>query len=226
MGKFAIFAVLWYILGNPILALLVLLAVLYLLDRRYVGLLPNVFRPLAVRRNIARLRNAIRINPHDTASRHELARRQMEAGRYRDALDTLRAIRPVLHDSDDLLAEIGICCLKLNSLEEGERHILEAFERNPRVMYGEPYLHLGEAFAKTDPDKAVQYLERYREAQSSSCKGLYRLGQLYDRLGRKTDATEAFREASALYRALPRYRRKTERRWHILSNWKLLLRGG
>lgn len=226
MGKFAIFAILWYILGNPFLALLILLVVLYILDRRYVGLLPNVFRPLAVRRNIARLRHAIRINPHDTAARHELARRLMEVGHYREALDLLRGIQPILHDSDDLLAEIGMCCLKLNALEEGERHILEAIERNPRVMYGEPYLHLGEAFMRTAPDKAVGYLERYREAQSSSCKGLYRLGQLYDRLGRKADATEAFREASALYRSLPRYRRKTERRWFVLSSWKLLLRGG
>ncbi|MGG1652916.1 hypothetical protein [Paenibacillus sp. NRS-1780] len=46
IGKFLIFSLLWCLLGNPFLALLVLLILIYILDRSFVGVLPSLFRKL------------------------------------------------------------------------------------------------------------------------------------------------------------------------------------
>lgn len=222
MSKLFLFFILTYILGNPLVAIIVLLALLYIVDRRYVGLFPSLFKPLQRGRRMAKLQQSIRLNPHDTSAKHELARLCMEKRKYREALDLLQQIRHILDDSSDVLAEMGICQLKLQQLEEGEALILKAVDRNPRVMYGEPYLQLGEAFARKYPDKAIHYLETFRDIQSSSCLGYYRLGQLYEQLGRSEDALASYHEVIELYRSLPKYKRKSERRWFLLALFKTM----
>jgi len=220
MSKILIFSFLWYILGNPFLALLVLLVIFYAIDRRYVGLFPSLVRPFRVSRRISALRSELRMSPHNTSAKHELARLLMEKKQYRQALSLLEEVQPRLEDSDDVLAELGICRLKLGDLEVGEQLIMQSVERSPRVKYGEPFLQLGEAFAGANPDKAVRYLERFKDIHTSSCKGYYRLGQLYTIMGRKEDAKAAFRETVEIYRSLPKYKRKTERRWFLLALFK------
>ena len=46
MLKFSLFVFLFWLIGNPFVAILVMLILLYLLDRRFVGLTPSVFKPL------------------------------------------------------------------------------------------------------------------------------------------------------------------------------------
>lgn len=220
MGKFFLFALLWWLFGNPIIALVVLLVLFYFVDRRYVGLLPSLTRPLRQSRRLSRLRQEIGAQPHHAGNKLEAARILIEQKKYREALHYLESIRERMEDSAEVLYELGLCRLKLGSVAEGEALILEALEKNPRVKYGEPYLRLGEAFRDADPDKAVRYLESFREVQSSSCEAYYRLGQLYAQLGRTEEARRAFREAVDIYRGLPKYKRRTERRWALLSYLK------
>lgn len=217
MSKIFLFFILTYLLGNPILAIIILLALIYFVDRRYVGLFPSLVKPFQRSRQIGRLRQSIRINPHDTSAKHELARLYMERKKYNDALELMREVQPILRESSDVLAAMGICMLKLQQLEQGEQLILQAVERNPRVMYGEPYLQLGEALARHQPDRAIHYIEQFRTIHSSSCLGFYRLGQAYEQIGRGQDAAQAYRETIELYRALPKYKRKQERKWYVLA---------
>lgn len=219
---FIFFSFLWYILGNPFVALIVLLLIVYVVDRRYIGLFPSLFKPLKRMRQIARLQTDLRLNPHDTSAKRELARLYMERGKYGEAMTQLQQIRQVLDDSDEVLADMGICHLKLGELDEGEALILQALEQRPRIKYGEPLLELGEAFTHSRPDAAIRYLEQFKDIQSSSCKAYYRLGQLYERLGQKPEAAAAYREAVSIYGTLPKYMRKSERRWYILSRLKTL----
>lgn len=220
MGKFFLFTLLWWLFGNPVTALLVMLILFYILDRRYVGLFPNVIRPIRQSRRLARIRQELRAQPHHTGNKLEAARILIEKKKYREALDYLEPIRAIMDDSAEVLYELGLCHLKLGATAEGEALILDALKKNPRVKYGEPYLRLGEAFRESDPDRAVRYLEQFREVQSSSCEAYYRLGQLYRQLGRPDAARRAFREAGDIYRGLPKYKRRTERRWALLSYLK------
>ncbi|WNR43251.1 tetratricopeptide repeat protein [Paenibacillus roseipurpureus] len=220
LGKLFIFALLWRLVGNPFLALLILLVIFYLLDRRYVGILPNIWRPFQLKRKATRLRVDLHANPHNTSAKLDLARILIERKKYQEALPYLEQSLPIIADSADVHYEIGLCLLKLGRIAEGERYMLQAIELNPRVKYGEAFLRLGEALAPHAPERAAQFIEHFRDLHSSSVEAYYRLGQLYQQLGRQDDAKRAYREALDIYRGLPRYSRRQQRRWAWLARLK------
>jgi tetratricopeptide (TPR) repeat protein len=220
MSKILLFSLLWWLTGSPFVALLVLLVLLYVLERRYIGLTPSIMKPLQRGRRLSRLKEELRMNPHHTTTKLDIARIYMEQKKYEAARELLLQVAAVMEDSAEVLSELGICELRLGRLAEGERYILDALERNPRVKYGEPYLRMGEAFAAQEPEKAIRYLKQFREVQSSSCEAYYRLGQLYRQLGRNEEARRAFLETVELYRGLPKYKRRHERRWALLARFK------
>lgn len=220
MKIFFVFSLLWYLTGNPILAILILLVIVYVLDRRYVGITPNIFRPFQLNRRASRLKQELLANPHNTSAKLELARILIEKKNYRDAMAYLQQTVSVMEDSADVHYELGLCLLKLGDLSQGESLMNKALELNPRVKYGEPYLRIGEAFAVGSPEKAVAYLEQFREVHSSSCEAYYRLGMLYRQLGRMEDAKRAFHDTLDIYNGLPRYSRRQQRRWALLARLK------
>lgn len=220
LAKIMIFLFLSWMIGNPFIALLILLIILYALDRRYVGMFPDIGRPFKLNRRLSRLKQDLSIHSHNTSGKLEAARILIEKKRFAQAKAYLEQIIPIMGDSAEVLCELGLCHLKLGELEVGEQLMLRALSINPRVKYGEPYLRLGEAFLKADPGKALHYLESFRKEQSSSCQAYYLLGKLYNELGRKEDADRAFREIPEIYRVLPKYKRKQERRWVLLSRFK------
>jgi tetratricopeptide (TPR) repeat protein len=217
LGKIIIFVLLWRFLGNPILAVLVMLAILYLLDRRFFGFTPSLVKPFKRNRRLSQLKQELAANPHHTRNKLEAARLLMDKKQYAAALEYLEQVRPVMEDSAEVLCETGYCLLKLGRVEEGEKLILQSLKMNPRLKFGEPYLRLGEAVASTDPQKAIGYLEQFRSEHSSSCEAYYRLGRLYAELGRTQEAAAAFKETLQMYRTLPKYMRRTERRWAVLA---------
>lgn len=217
MTKFFLFGIVWWITGNPFVAILVLLVILYFLDRRFIGLFPSVTKPFKRSRQLRRALADIRLRPFDVSAKQEAARLFMEKRRWEDARKLLEEIAPAMEHSAEVLCDLGICELKSGRLEEGERHLQEALAINSRVRYGEPYLRLAEALAAHRSEQALEALTSFQSVHSSSCELYYRLGRLYEMLGRKSEAKSAFREAAEVYRALPRYKRKSERRWVLLA---------
>lgn len=222
MGKFFSFWILWMLTGNPFIALLILLVIIYFLDRRFVGIFPSVTRPFRRNSQLRKLRHSLQLNPHNTSDKRELARLLMEKKRFRQALPYLEEVLKVIPESAEIRADIGLCCLKLGDLERGEQMMLDALERDPRVHYGEPHLRLGEAFSSSDQEKSLHHLDQFRKIQSSSSEAYYRLGRLYAQMNRREESREAFREAIAIYRSLPKYKKRTERPWALRSRFRLI----
>ncbi|WP_010275058.1 tetratricopeptide repeat protein [Paenibacillus senegalensis] len=217
MRGFFVFALLWWLIGNPIIALLILLAVLYFLDRRFIGLLPSISKPFKQSRKINQLKQELKLQSHNTSSKLELANLLLQKKRYEEALAYLEPILHQMEDSAEVHFGLGLAYLQIGQSERGEQHMLTSLELNPRVRYGEPYLHLGKAFADKAPDKALHYLEQFQDVHTSSCEAYYRLGKLYMEMGRQQEAKQAFAEALDIYRGLPKYKKKSERRWALLS---------
>lgn len=218
---FFLFGLLWALLGNPFAAILVLLVVLYVLERRFIGLSPSIVRPFRRRSAIAKWKRQLHMSPHDVSAKNELARLLIENRSYAEAREILLGIREVSEHSAEFWNDLGTCELALGRLEEGDRAMRKALAISPRVKYGQPYLRLAEAWSKKDPAKALADLEAFREVNSSSCEAYYRLGTLYAELGKQEEAASAFRECRELYAALPAYLKRKERKWYLLS----LLRG-
>jgi tetratricopeptide (TPR) repeat protein len=211
------FLFLWlsWLLGNPIVAIIVLLILLYAIDRRFVGLSPSLWKPMKRRARISKLRQRIEASPNDVSAKQELARLLIEAKKPKDAQRVLEPLRNVLADSAEYWDDLGTSYLMKGNAEEGEPLVLRALELNPRVKYGAPYLRLAAVHSKRNPEKALSYLHAFQDIQSSSCEAYERLSSIYKDMGRIEDAKRAAEEGIRLYRALPKYRKRLERKWAV-----------
>lgn len=220
MSKIFLFFLLSWLLGNPFLAIIVLLLILYFIDRRYVGLFPSLSKPIKRSRNIGRLRQQLAASPFDVSAKRELARLLLERKKYAEAHRLLEEAKDFSESSAEFWDDLGAACLGLGRIEEGEAHILHALSLNERVKYGQPYLRLASAFRERDPQKALQYAARFGEIQSSSSEAYYLLGCLYQSLGSKEEAKRAYKESIEVYRSLPKYKKRQERGWALRSYFK------
>ncbi|MCE3200666.1 tetratricopeptide repeat protein [Paenibacillus sonchi] len=217
MFKFFGFLLLYRLVGNPFLALIILLVILYFLDRRYVGILPSFTKPFRRSRQISKLRTTISLNPNDVSAKFDLARLLIERKRYSEAKELLVQIADRYEQSAEYWVELGYANLKLGHLPEGEAQMLQGLEINRKAQYGQPYLRLAEVFRNNDHNKALQYVTQFQEIQSSSSEAYYLAGSMYKALGRKEDAKRAFNESTAVYRSLPKYKKRQERGWALRS---------
>lgn len=217
MLKFIGVLLLFRLVGNPFLAIFILLLILYFLDRRYVGIFPSITKPFKRMRQISKLRTTISLNPNDVSSKFDLARSLAERKKYREAKDLLLQIEDRYEQSAEYWVELGHVNLKLGALEEGEAQMLRGLEINRKARYGQPYLWLAETFHHTNHDKALHYVTQYQEIQSSSSEAYYLAGSMYKALGRSEDAKRAFEESTAVYRSLPKYKKRQERGWALRS---------
>lgn len=218
MGKIFLFSFLWWLTGNPFVALIIILLLLYILDLRFVRLLPDITKPYRRWRRLSALKNQLRLNPHDTPAKLEAARLLMEKRQFGEALSYLEGISSLMQDSPEYLCDKGICLLKVGRMEEGLLLIEQALRANPRVKYGEPYLRVAEAHAKQNQrEKAIASLEELATINMSSCEVYYKQGELYAELQQKEKAKQAYLEAVEVYRGLPPYKRRMERRWALLA---------
>lgn len=220
--KFFLFYLLWRITGNPILAILVLLIVFYVMERRYIGVLPSVTKPIKRRLQISSLQKQIQINPHDMPARLQLAECYMEAKRYSRGLQLLEDISTSMQADAEVLCNKGICQLALGRLAEGEQLVSDALRIDGRVRYGEPWLRLATAFAQADPKKSLAYLEEFQKRNFSSCESWYRMARLQAHFGNLTESRRALEQCLQTYRVLPRFRKRQERRWVTLARFRMV----
>lgn len=216
MFKFT-FLFLWlsWLLGNPVIAIIVLLIILYALDRKFVGISPSLWRPIKRRSQMSKLRQRIEASPSDVSAKQELARLLMEGKRYKEALQIWEPLQGVLAESAEYWADLGHCYLQIGDTEKGEASTLHGLKLNPRVQYGAPYLRLAVSIMKKNPEQALAYLHAFQEIHSSSCEAYDKLAFIYKGMGRAEDAKRAAEEGLRLYKSLPRYRRRSERKWAI-----------
>lgn len=220
MGKLLLIYLIFRLFGHPVIAIIALIVIYYFIDRRYVGLLPSVTRPFQRYRRQANLKQLLNVNPHDMSARYELAGMYLEKGEYREAQALLESLSPSMKESADVQYDLGTCYLAHGNLRDGEDMIAKALEQNPRLRYGEPYVRLATAFVKTDPAKALTYAQQASEHNVSSCEAFYQLGQVYEALGNKADAREAYSECLRTYRALPKFRQRHERKWAMRARMR------
>jgi tetratricopeptide (TPR) repeat protein len=215
MGRFFLFALLTWITGNPLLAILILIALSvpgWWAGSRYAWRLKRQVRAWG---EAGRLRRSLVVNPHDVKARTELGAVLTRQGRFREARAELEQAMPRAEDLPEANYSLGLCLLHDGQTEKGRELVEKALALNPKFGYGEPYLRLGDFHSQRGewPDAA----ERYRQATAihgSSVEGWFKLGQALQHLGQRDEARAALQEAIASYRTAPWYRRGEDRPWY------------
>ena len=224
MLKFGfIFIALNWFIGNPLITIIVMFIALYALDHRFVGIFPNIFKPLKRQSRIRKLKQIIHSSPNDVSAKQELARLLIERRRYREALAWLEPLKRPLEDSAEFWDDHGTCYLYTGNEEDGIACISRALSINPRVKYGAPYLRLAAYYSEREADRSLPYIRAFQSINSSSCEAYGHLATILKKLGKTVEAKASAEEGLQIYRMLPRYKKRQERKWALRLYWKRIM---
>lgn len=212
------------LLGNPFAALLVLAVIYLVIDRRFIGLVPDFLKPFKQASSIRALKQSLEVNPSDANSHLELGTVLSEKGRWQQGLPHLEIAAKRLENSQSFY-RLGTAYFALGRLNEGKEALERALEMNPRVGYGEPYVYLAEYQLRNNG--RIDDVPGLQEAlaQYGSVEVRYRLGRLYEQAGEPSRAREMYREALETHRSNPPFLRRKQRRTALKAWFRLLTAG-
>ncbi len=218
MSSWMLWVLLSWLLGNPLLAAVILLAAWWLGDRATFRVLPDPVRRFGRRSRIAALRRTLASNPHDRRSRLELANLLLDAGKPRQAAE---ALGPNVEAGDDDVYTsfaMGTALARTGATERAERFLAAARAREPSFRMGEIDLEVGRMrLASGDAAGALEPLRRVVAERPGTVEGRYLLARALDAVGDAAAAAGARDDAWREYVSLPRFRRQHERpfAWRI-----------
>ncbi|WP_424768358.1 tetratricopeptide repeat protein [Paenibacillus sp. sgz302251] len=223
MLKLSLVLFLAWIFGNPFIAIIVLLILFYALDRRFVGLSPSFIKPLKRLSRIRKLKQHTQLSPNDVSAKLEHARLLIERKKYSEALKWLEPLEHTLEDSAEYWDDLGLSYFYSGNSDRGVACMHRSLELNPRVKYGAPYLRLATHYSKARTDQALSYIRAFQEIHSSSCEAYDRLAAIYNLMGQKNEAARVVEDGLRIYRTLPRFKKRQERKWAVRLLFKKII---
>lgn len=214
LSKFFLFYILYWLFGNPLIALLVILLLYFTIDRTFFGFIPDPFKAFKKAGRIRELQKTIFINPHDARSLKELGIHMIEKKEYRKALDFLEKAAGKLSDDPEFNYYYGLSMARCGDIQKGRELVDSALKNSPGLKYGEPFISFAEVYIDHgDYSSALPLLKSFENIHSSSSRGFYQMGLVRLKLGMKEEGIEYLKKAIAAFKASPRFKRKVDRKW-------------
>ncbi len=218
MRTFFLFYLLSYLLRNPLLALIIVGAVVYFSEARMRGRYFNPVGFLSRRSSLRELRHSIDVNPHDVGAHNDLGRLLAEQGKFDEGLPHMQTAIKRMDESAETNYYLGLCLLETGDPEGGLAAVERTLEINPRFSYGQPLLTLARHFSKTRSwERTAEEAARAVTINTSSVEGWYLLGEARRQLDDREKAREAYETARETYRHLPHYLRLASKQWGKLA---------
>jgi len=208
-------------LRNPLLALIIIAFAYLIIDRQFIGLLPDVFKPYRRKTRIKNLKDEVEINPANVDAYKELGLLYLEEKKYQVAVEYFLKTLNKMEEYADIHFFLGKSYYLQGQSKKGTDELEKGLEINTKVGYGEPYVYLLEAEINTDKDPEkiedlINNLERFGTPEI-----LYKAGKVLVKYDLQR-AKLMFKEALENYKASPRNFKKLHRRWAFLSKLNLI----
>jgi tetratricopeptide (TPR) repeat protein len=214
LSKFFLFYLLYWLLGNPLIAILIILILYFTIDRTFFGFIPDPFKAFKKAGRIRELQKIVTINPYDARSLKELGICMIDKKDYRSAREYLEKAVSKLSDDPEFNYYYGLAMARCGDIQKGWELVDAALTQSPGLKYGEPFVMFAEVYIDNgDFSSALPLLERFENIHSSSSRGFYQLGYVKLKLGSKEEGTAYLKKAIAAFKASPRFKRKVDRKW-------------
>ncbi len=224
------------IMSNPLLAILLLITIYLLIDKRFIGLIPDITRPWQRRKRLRQLRELEELRPFDSATQLELGTLLFEMGKPQEALPHLEKAVAKMDGHAGALYTYGAVCVELGEYDKGLAALQQAIAVRPEVQYGMPYVYLtraalqlnkqlaAESAGNADPSAADDML-RIDEwiatvMRFGNVETCYRMGLVLQQAGLHEQARSLYQEAITIYRKSPSFARRQARRWYFRARSK------
>lgn len=217
MKFFGLYILLSLFTRNPLLSIVVVLLLFFLLERRFVGVLPDFTTPFRRANRVRELQREVKVNPANGEACLELGEAFLRRGQYEKALSYLDSVAAKMDEHPLFHFYRGASYYQLGRSEEGRLAIEKAVTINPKISFGEPYLYLAKIYLKQKPDSARIERVYQQLMQYGSPKIHYLAGSLFLNYNDKEKARKFFTETIENYQACRGSLRRLYRRWAVLS---------
>ncbi len=214
LSKFFLFYILYWLLGNPFVALLVILIIYFTVDRTFFGFIPDPFKAFKKAGRIRELHNIVTINPYDARSLKELGTFMIDKKDYGKAREYFEKAANKMSDDPEFNYYYGLSLARCGEIQKGRELLEAALKNSPGLKYGEPFIMFAEVYIDNgDYAGALPLLESFENIHSSSSRGFYQMGVVKLKLGMNAEGKEYLKKAIAAFKASPRFKRKVDRKW-------------
>lgn len=222
MKTFGIFVLLSIFTGNPFLALLILLLILFFAERRFIGVLPDVLEPWRRGSRMRQLKKEIEVNPANADAYLELGETYFRMGKYGQVVSFLEKAAGKMAGHPLHHFYLGAASYHLGDVERAAGEIKRAIEANPKASLGEPYVYLIKIYLESGkPEVEVEHAFNQLLLYGSP-RTFYQAAGVFQGAGDKGRARRLFRETIESYEASRGALRRKYRRWAVLSKISLL----
>ncbi|SMB96218.1 Tetratricopeptide repeat-containing protein [Desulfonispora thiosulfatigenes DSM 11270] len=219
MRYFIYYYFLTRIIGNPIISLGILIIAFILVERKFIGIIPDIFKPLKRKRKIANLKSTIKLNPANINAYRELGSLYLEDNKYQKAEENFMKTLDKMDNYAETHFLLGKAYYLQNKIDLGITELETAIDINPKIGYGEPYIYLlAEAYSsKKNENNINDYIGNLH--YYGTVETLYKAGEVISKYDQKK-AKEMFKKALEIYNGGPKYLKRLYRRWAILARIK------
>jgi tetratricopeptide (TPR) repeat protein len=210
---------------NPLAAIVLLIIIYAIIDRWYIGALPDFIEPLSRWRKIARLKSELEFSPSPGQLLYQIGALQVESGNMKDGLQNLEKAHDLIREHPDIEYYLGVARIRTGALESGKAALENALKLNPKIKYGFPYVYLIEYSLKGEKpwEKIDTYMEKIFEYENPRI--YYEVGAVFQKAGYAEKAREMFQKVQVSFRSSPSFLRKQQRYYVIMSKLRSIWQG-
>ncbi|HHU86331.1 MAG: tetratricopeptide repeat protein [Pelotomaculaceae bacterium] len=217
MKTFGLFLLISFLTGNPLLALLILILVVFVIERRFIGVLPDIFEPWRRAGRMRQLNKEVQVNPANAEAHLDLGEAYFRQGKYKLASSFLEKASGKMAGHPLFHFYLGACYYHLGKIEEGKREIEKAVAANPKASLGEPYVYLLRiCLQERQPAHIIENICK-QLLNSGTPKTFYLAGRVFMEAGDINRARNFFEETIENYDACRGALKRLYRKWAILS---------
>lgn len=215
------FFFLYFILGrffeNPFVALILIVIVYAIIDRWYIGALPDFIKPIQRWHKIIKLKQELEFSPSPGQILYQVGALQVESGNMKEGRQHLEKAHDLIQEHPDIEYYLGVARIRMGALEIGKEALESALKINPKIKYGFPYVYLIEySLKRKEPKEKIEaYMEKIIEYGNP--KIYYEVGIIFQKEGYTENAKEMFKKAQVSFRSSPPFLRKQHRYYAIMS---------
>jgi len=201
----------WALLLSPILASPLLLLIIFLLARGYIG---GLLRSQRARESFKQNLEAATLNPADASAHYNLGlihqqRNELEAARERFE-------RSIQIDEDEIDAhyQLGRIARQQKRYDDAVKNFEQVVTRDQTHAQHEIWREVGATYIDAGQfEDARDALERFLEHRPSDPEALYLMGRAHAGMGHRREATSSMQACIEAVKTAPAYKYRADKRW-------------
>lgn len=205
---------------NQFAAVILIVIGYVIVDRWYIGALPDFIKPLSRWQKIIKLKKGLEFGSSPGQTFYQIGVLQVENGNMKEGRRYLEKAHELISEHPDIEYYLGVARIRMGALESGKEALENALKVNSKIQYGFPYVYLIEYSLKRKEsrERINAYMDKIAEYENPRI--YYEVGVVFQKAGYIEEAREMFQKVQVSFRSSPSFLRKQQRYYVIMSKFR------